>query len=101
MMIELMAGKCAAIHGQVYDATPFRFSQDETAIDHFGKLLEAAGYSYYGTEKMYSGVNGREMEASIFFGVVYYQRLRHMVLDKWQVCIAACVLKFYFLKSQS
>lgn len=85
MMIELMAGKSAAIHGKVYDATPFRFSGDNTAIDHFGRLLEEAGYSYYGTEKMYSGVEGREMDAAIFFGVCYYQRLRHMVLDKYQV----------------
>lgn len=34
---------------------------------------------------MYSGVDGKEMKASIFFGVVHYQRLRHMVSDKWQV----------------
>lgn len=86
MMIELMAGKSAAIEGTVYDATPFKFSQDNTAINYFGKMLEAAGYSYYGSEKMYSGTNGKEMEAEIFFGIVYYQRLRHMVLDKWQVC---------------
>lgn len=44
-----------------------------------------AGYNYYGTERMYSGVDGRELEADIFFGVVYYQRLRHMVADKYQV----------------
>lgn len=43
------------------------------------------GYNYYGTETMYSGVDGREMTAQIFFGVVHYQRLRHMVSDKWQV----------------
>ena len=34
---------------------------------------------------MYSGVDGREMEADIFMGIVYYQRLRHMVSDKYQV----------------
>lgn len=34
---------------------------------------------------MYSGTDGREFEADIFFGVVYYQRLRHMVADKYQV----------------
>ncbi|XP_068081790.1 DNA-directed RNA polymerase I subunit RPA2 isoform X2 [Anabrus simplex] len=85
MMIELMAGKSAAIHGLVHDATPFKFSEKDTAIDFFGRMLEAGGYNYYGTEKMYSGVDGREMTAAIFFGVVHYQRLRHMVSDKWQV----------------
>lgn len=85
MMIELMAGKSGAIHGLVHDATPFKFNEEETAIDYFGRLLEAGGYNYYGTESMYSGIDGREMKAQIFFGVVHYQRLRHMVSDKWQV----------------
>lgn len=105
-MIECMAGKSAAVHGLVHDATPFRFSEKNTAIDYHGKLLEEgrsryefyvvhylvclinffiAGYSYYGTEKLYSGIDGREMDADIFFGVVHYQRLRHMVSDKFQV----------------
>lgn len=85
MMIEVMAGKSASIQGQCYDATPFRFSEENTAVDHFGRLLEEAGYNYYGTEQMYSGTDGRQLKANIFFGVVHYQRLRHMVSDKWQV----------------
>nr|XP_019540879.2 DNA-directed RNA polymerase I subunit RPA2 [Aedes albopictus] len=85
MMIETMAGKTGACHGLVHDATPFRFTEDNTGIDYFGRLLEASGYNYYGTERMYSGVDGREMKADIFFGIVHYQRLRHMVSDKWQV----------------
>ncbi|KAI5749803.1 hypothetical protein M8J76_010302 [Diaphorina citri] len=85
MMIECMAGKSAAVHGLVHDATPFKFTENNTAIDYFGKLLEAGGYNYYGTETMYSGVDGSMMQAQIFFGVVHYQRLRHMVSDKWQV----------------
>ena len=44
-----------------------------------------AGYNFYGTETLYSGVSGKMMEAEIFMGVVYYQRLRHMVSDKDQV----------------
>ncbi|XP_011500009.1 PREDICTED: DNA-directed RNA polymerase I subunit RPA2 [Ceratosolen solmsi marchali] len=85
MMIEVIAGKSAALHGLVHDATPFRFSENETAVDYFGNLLEQGGYNYYGTERMYSGIDGREMTANIFFGIVHYQRLRHMVSDKWQV----------------
>lgn len=105
MMIEIMAGKSAALHGLVHDATPFRFTENDTAIDYFGRLLEegknvmllfcklqfdsflSAGYNYYGTETMYSGIDGREMTVQIFFGIVHYQRLRHMVSDKWQVFI--------------
>jgi DNA-directed RNA polymerase I subunit RPA2 len=34
---------------------------------------------------MYSGITGQEFAADIYLGVVYYQRLRHMVLDKFQV----------------
>uniref|UniRef100_A0A915C6V3 DNA-directed RNA polymerase subunit beta n=3 Tax=Parascaris TaxID=6254 RepID=A0A915C6V3_PARUN len=85
MMIESMAGKAAAMHGAYYDASPFVFSEKKTAINHFGRLLTLAGYNYYGNETMYSGVDGREMEVQIFFGIVYYQRLRHMIADKFQV----------------
>jgi hypothetical protein len=34
---------------------------------------------------MISGVTGEEMPCDIYMGVVYYQRLRHMVSDKFQV----------------
>ena len=34
---------------------------------------------------MYSGITGQELAADIYIGVVYYQRLRHMVNDKYQV----------------
>lgn len=68
---------------------PTRFTEDDTAIDYFGRLLEEAGYDYYGTETLYSGIDGREMTARIFFGIVHYQRLRHMVSDKWQVSTKA------------
>jgi len=62
-----------------------RFSEEDTAIDYFGEQLKAAGYNYYGNEPMYSGITGQEFAADIYIGVVYYQRLRHMVLDKFQV----------------
>ncbi|XP_069351215.1 DNA-directed RNA polymerase I subunit RPA2 isoform X1 [Eulemur rufifrons] len=84
MLIESMAGKSAALHGLCHDATPFTFSEN-SALEYFGEMLKAAGYNFYGTERMYSGISGLELEADIFIGVVYYQRLRHMVSDKFQV----------------
>ena len=33
------AGKSAALHGLCHDATPFTFSEDNPAVDYFGKLL--------------------------------------------------------------
>ena len=54
-------------------------------ITLYNTLCRAAGYSYHGSEPLYSGVSGREMQVDIFIGLVYYQRLRHMVSDKSQV----------------
>uniref|UniRef100_A0A6P6Y8P1 DNA-directed RNA polymerase n=1 Tax=Dermatophagoides pteronyssinus TaxID=6956 RepID=A0A6P6Y8P1_DERPT len=90
MMIESMAGKVAALSGELQDGTPFR--QRETPreadacspVDYFGKELLSRGYSYYGKETLYSGVHGAPIECDIFTGVIYYQRLRHMVNDKYQ-----------------
>ena len=84
MLVESMAGKAGAMHGYFPDSTPFRFDENNRAIDHFGEQLASAGYNYYGSETLYSGSSGLMMEAEIFMGVVYYQRLRHMVSDKYQ-----------------
>ncbi|CAN6674688.1 DNA-directed RNA polymerase I subunit Rpa135p [Trichomonascus vanleenenianus] len=85
MFVESLAGKAGALHGFAQDATPWQFSEDHTAADHFGEQLRAAGYNYHGNEPMYSGVTGEELRADIYIGVVFYQRLRHMVNDKFQV----------------
>mmetsp|Transcript_23061 Transcript_23061/g.51189 ORF Transcript_23061/g.51189 Transcript_23061/m.51189 type:complete len:514 (-) Transcript_23061:148-1689(-) len=87
MLIESMAGKSGALHGHFQESTPFSFhdSGDKNAINHFGEQLQAAGFSYYGSEPLYSGVSGCQMHADLYIGVVFYQRLRHMVSDKYQV----------------
>ncbi|RMJ21253.1 dna-directed rna polymerase, partial [Aspergillus sp. HF37] len=84
-MIESMAGKAGALHGLAQDSTPFQFSEENPATDFFGHQLRKAGYNYHGNEPLYSGITGKEFAADIFFGVVHYQRLRHMVNDKFQV----------------
>lgn len=85
MFVESLAGKSGALHGLAQDCTPFTFSEQHTAADFFGDQLRVAGYNYHGNEPMYSGITGREFAADIYLGVVYYQRLRHMVNDKFQV----------------
>lgn len=76
MLVESLAAKSGALHGMQQDATPFRFGERQPAADYFGRQLLRAGYSYAGSEPMYSGVYGCEMQYDIYVGVVYYQRLR-------------------------
>lgn len=85
MFVESLAGKAGALHGIAQDATPWTFSESDTPSDYFGDQLLKAGYNYHGNEPMYSGATGEELRADIYIGVVYYQRLRHMVNDKFQV----------------
>lgn len=85
MLIESMAGKAGACHGVYQDSTPFQFHEKQYAFEYFGEQLKQAGYNYYGSEPLYSGIDGKELHADIFIGCVYYQRLRHMVSDKSQV----------------
>ena len=81
MLIESMAGKSGSMLGRFQEASAF---QGVDKLEEFGTQLTKLGYNYYGSERMYSGIFGNEMTADIYLGVVYYQRLRHMVSDKYQ-----------------
>ncbi|CDJ46216.1 DNA-directed RNA polymerase I subunit RPA2, putative [Eimeria brunetti] len=80
-------------HGYVLRGERYRTPEEEaiaqeqgdTPVDYFGKALLASGYQYYGREELYSGVYGVPLTCHIFTGLIYYQRLRHMVTDKAQV----------------
>lgn len=86
MLLESVAGKYGAMSGEPTDSTPFRYSDDCRAVDVLGnKLLGTGLFNRYGSELMYSGVSGEPLACDIFIGVVYYQRLRHMITDKFQV----------------
>ncbi|MCJ1309747.1 DNA-directed RNA polymerase I subunit RPA2 [Agyrium rufum] len=85
MFMESLAGKSGALHGLAQDCSPWTFDEENTAGDFFGEQLVRAGYNFYGNEPMYSGITGQEFAADIYVGVVFYQRLRHMVNDKFQV----------------
>ena len=40
------------------------------------------GFSYNGKDLLHCGITGEPLVAYIFMGPVYYQKLKHMVLDK-------------------
>lgn len=84
MLIESLAGKTGSLQGKFKQTKTFEKYEDDDIIQHFGSELLKQGYNYYGNETMYSGIFGEQMKVDIFIGVVYYQRLRHMVSDKSQ-----------------
>jgi DNA-directed RNA polymerase subunit B len=77
-LIESLAGKLGSIKGELVDGTPFIGKP----VEELRAELEALGFKSSGRELLYSGVTGKALEAEIFIGVVYYQRLHHLVRDK-------------------
>jgi DNA-directed RNA polymerase II subunit RPB2 len=77
-LIECLLGKISAISGNEGDGTPFT----DAHVKDFSELLHKHGYQQRGNEVMYNGHTGRRLEAQIFIGPTYYQRLKHMVDDK-------------------
>lgn len=77
-MIELIAGKAALMDGRRRYGTAFGGDR----VDDISQALVAAGYHYAGKELLMSGITGELLRSYIFFGPVYYQKLKHMVLDK-------------------
>ena len=77
-MIELLAGKAGLLTGQLQYGTCFGGSK----VEDMSRILIEHGYSYSGKENVNSGITGEPLECYIFFGPIYYQKLKHMVMDK-------------------
>eukprot|EP01135_Chromosphaera_perkinsii_P002141 Nk52_evm75s217 gene=Nk52_evmTU75s217 len=78
-LIECILGKVGSNKGEEGDATPFN---NEVTVKKISNVLIEYGYHLRGNEVMYNGHTGRKLNAQIFFGPTYYQRLKHMVDDK-------------------
>ena len=80
-LTETLLGKVLISLGLYGDGTTFA-SLD---IDTISKHMTKCGYESSGEELMYNGKTGEQMEYSIFVAPVFYQRLKHMVIDKQHV----------------
>jgi len=61
------------------DATPF---QKDFSLRTICDELKSMGINEFCDEQMINGLTGEPMKCLIFTGVCYYQRLKHMVIDK-------------------
>ena len=75
---ETLLGKVLLELGMFGDGTSFNDLSIETIATELLKL----GYESSGNEIMYNALSGEQMEISTFIGPVFYQRLKHMVIDK-------------------
>ncbi len=79
-LLEVIASKTAALNGKKIDSSAFTGMQE----DEIRKLLFSLGFRNDGKEVMYNGITGEKFEVEIFTGLVYYQKLDHMVANKLQ-----------------
>jgi DNA-directed RNA polymerase II subunit RPB2 len=77
--LEAGTNKIGVELGSFVDATPFTVNN---RVADLRTHLMQMGYEPQGHEVLYNGMTGEQMEADIFMGPIYYQRLKQMVEDK-------------------
>ncbi|KAF3950304.1 hypothetical protein CMV_023925 [Castanea mollissima] len=82
-MIELLGGKAGVSCGRFHYGSAFgEPSGHADTVEAMSEILVNKGFSYNGKDFLYSGITGCPLQAYIFMGPIYYQKLKHMVLDK-------------------
>ncbi|KAI3717287.1 hypothetical protein L1987_68818 [Smallanthus sonchifolius] len=82
-MIELLGSKAGVSCGKFHYGSAFgEPSGHAHKVEDISETLVKHGFSYNGKDFLYSGITGTPLQAYIFMGPIYYQKLKHMVLDK-------------------
>ncbi len=81
-LIESVLGKKSTILGKRADSTAFTEGSYDP-VEGISKELHNLGFQKHGYETMYNGMTGEQLKARIFIGPTYYQRLKHLVQDKY------------------
>jgi DNA-directed RNA polymerase beta subunit len=76
-LYESHVGNWCAAKGTHTDGTIFKDVDIEAMADE----LESMGLNRYGYHRLYSGITGEYIDAMIFMGPTYYQRLQKFVVD--------------------
>ncbi|KAF7456979.1 DNA-directed RNA polymerase III RPC2 [Cryptosporidium felis] len=77
-LLELISSKASVLDGKYRYGTAF----GGTPLEESARCLVENGFHYSGKEYLTSGTTGEAIESYIFVGPIYYQKLKHMVLDK-------------------
>ncbi|KAH8738499.1 hypothetical protein FG386_001881 [Cryptosporidium ryanae] len=77
-LMELISSKASVLDGKYRYGTAF----NGTPLEESAKCLIENGFHYSGKEYLTSGTTGEAIESYIFVGPIFYQKLKHMVLDK-------------------
>ncbi|KAI7998840.1 DNA-directed RNA polymerase III subunit 2 [Camellia lanceoleosa] len=82
-MIELLGSKAGVSSGKFHYGSAFgEPSGHADRVEAISETLVKHGFSYSGKDFIYSGITGLPLQTYIFMGPIYYQKLKHMVLDK-------------------
>lgn len=75
---ECLVGKVGALKGKNMDGTAF----EDYDLNAIKSMLEDLGYQRECEEYLYNGMTSKKIKHMIFIGPTYYQRLKHMTIDK-------------------